>query len=351
LRDAPYNRHVSAPLRHDTPALRQAWHSLCRSDDVTESPRSERLLGESWVLWRDAEGSVRVFRDECPHRLAPLSLGQREEGGVRCAYHGWRFNESGTCVEIPALGADAAIPPKAKLRAPAAVMESHAMVFIAPEAPLTPRPLIAAANDASFQRGDLPVLRSRGNAGLLADNFLDVAHFPFVHAKTFGADEAREVPHYRVEREGLSFSSVYEHDFANREDSGVATGLRPLVQRRRLTYRYTAPFHLELEIEFLDAGGSNVIGFFLTPEDQESVRIYSSLWRNDLESSSERMRQAIDFEVAVVTEDLALQSRYENLALPLDTTREVHTRADRTTVELRRVLSDFVELASSAAHA
>lgn len=63
------------------------------------------------------------------------------------------------------------------------------------------------------------------------------------------------------------------------------------------------------------------------------------------------MRQAIDFEVAVVSEDLALQSRYEDLALPLDVTREVHTRADRTTLELRRVLSDFVDLASNGAHA
>jgi vanillate O-demethylase monooxygenase subunit len=121
------------------------------------------------------------------------------------------------------------------------------------------------------------------------------------------------------------------------------------VQRRRLTYRYTAPFHLELAIDFLDAGGSNVIGFFLTPEDDETVRIYSSLWRNDLEGSHERLQEAIDFEVAVVNEDLALQSRYERLALPLDLTSEIHTRADRTTIELRRVLRDFVDQAGATA--
>ncbi len=112
-----------------------------------------------------------------------------------------------------------------------------------------------------------------------------------------------------------------------------------------MTYRYTAPFHLELAIEFLDAGGTNVIGFFLAPVDDEHVRIYSSLWRDDLDGSTERMKEAVDFELAVVDEDLALQSRFENLELPLDITREVHTRADKTTVELRRILNDLVQAA------
>jgi vanillate O-demethylase monooxygenase subunit len=169
-----------------------------------------------------------------------------------------------------------------------------------------------------------------------------MAHFPFVHAATFGADQAREVPRFSVTREGFTFVASYEHAFANREDPGVATGLRPLVQQRRLTYRYTAPFHLELEIEFLDAGGSNVIGFFVTPVDDETVRIYSTLWRDDLEGSLERMREAIDFEVTIVEEDLRVQSRYDALELPLDVTNEIHTRADRSTLELRRVLADLV---------
>lgn len=217
------------------------------------------------------------------------------------------------------------------------------MIFIAPDVPLTPMPTIAAASDPSFQRGDLPMMETRASAGLLADNFLDMAHFPFVHAGTFGAGEAREVPNYSVVRDGYTFSAAYEHDFANVEDPGVAEGIRPLLQRRRLTYRYTAPFHLELSIEFLDAGGTNVIGFFLTPIDDHHVRIYSSLWRDDLEGSEDRMRDAIAFEIAVVNEDLHFQSRYDVLSLPLDITREIDTRADKTTVELRRIMSDFVQ--------
>ena len=317
--------------------------------EVTTTPSAHRLLGEQWVTWRSPNGDVRVFLNRCPHRFAPLSLGTCEGEGVRCGYHGWRFDESGVCVEIPALGDDATIPSRARLEAPAALVISHGMVFVAIDEPITPPPTLGAANDPAFQSGDLPVLTTRGSAALLADNFLDVAHFPFVHAATFGADEVRTVPACSVERDGFSFSATYEHEFSNREDPGVAAGLRPLLQRRRLTYRYSAPFHLELAIEFLDAGGANVIGFFLTPEDDHTVRIYSTLWRNDLGESAERMEEAIGFEMAVIAEDLRIQSRYERLSMPLDVTSEVHTRADRTTVELRRILNDFVQKADAEA--
>jgi len=333
---------MTSGLRNLDVRLRRAWHPLCRADEVTSTPRSFTLLAQQYVAYRSDTGEVCVFLDRCPHRLAPLSLGSCEGANLRCAYHGWVFDAQGACVEIPALGRDATVPPRARLSGPAAVAESHSMVFIAPEDPLTPLPRIDAAYDPAFQRGDLPVVESRANAGLLADNFLDMAHFPFVHAGTFGAGEVREVPNYTVARDGFSFSAAYEHEFANREDPGVVEGIRPLLQRRRLTYRYTAPFHLELAIEFLDAGGTNVIGFFLTPVDDETVRIYSSLWRDDLDGSEERMRDAVDFEIAVVQEDLNLQSRFPTLELPLDMTVEVHTRADKTTVELRRILSDLL---------
>ena len=328
-------------LRNCDGALRRAWHPLCRSHDVDDQPTSFRLLGVSYVAYRTRSG-VHVFEDRCPHRFAPLSAGHCEGDTLQCGYHGWRFDDTGRCVEIPALGDGAVVPSRATLRPPAGLFESHGMVFIAPSDPLTPRPVVEAANDPKFQRGDLPILETRGSVGLLADNFLDVAHFPFVHAATFGTDEARRVPHFEVVRDGYTFRASFEHSFLNREDPGVAQGVRPLLQRRRLTYRYTAPFHLELEIEFLDTGGINVIGFFLTPLDDDHVRVYSSLWRNDLDGSEEKMADAIKFEVAVVEEDFAVQSRYERLELPLDVTAELHTRADRVTLELRRVLGDLV---------
>jgi vanillate O-demethylase monooxygenase subunit len=339
---------MSRSLRNVDMALRRAWHPLCRSSEVTARPRGFTLMGERYVVYRSSQGELRLFNDRCPHRFAPLSLGTCDGEKLHCAYHGWVFDAEGVCVEIPSLGPDANVPARARLGGPFATAESHGMVFVAPEEPLTPLPSLRADADPTFVRGDLDPIVTRANAGLLADNFLDMAHFAFIHTGTFGAGEATAVGDYRVDREGYTFAAVYEHDFANREDPGVAEGTRPLIQRRRLTYRYVAPYHLELALDFIDSGGTNVIGFFLVPVDDETVMIYSSIWRDDLGGSAERLREAIEFEAAVVNEDLALQSRYFDLALPLDITSEVHVKADKTTVELRRILRDLIEESTSS---
>jgi phenylpropionate dioxygenase-like ring-hydroxylating dioxygenase large terminal subunit len=328
-------------LSNVDPVLRRCWHPVARPEEVTEQPRRFLLLGEPWVLYR-VDGRIVAFADRCPHRRTPLSLGACDAGVLQCAYHGWRFDGSGACVEIPALGSDATLPPAARLSPPAGLAEAHGMVFLAPEEPIAPLGTIPEADDPSFETGELPTLVTRGSAGLLADNFLDVAHFPFVHAGTFGADEAAEVPHYEVARDDWSFTMSYEHSFANREDPAVARGLRPLVQTRRLAYRLSAPFHLRLRIDFVEAGGSNVIGFFIQPETAETCRLFTTLWRDDLSGDRARMADAVDFEVAVLREDLRIQDAFHELVLPLAPTDEVHTRADRTTLELRRVLSDLV---------
>ena len=332
-------------LHNTHPAMRHCWHPVARSSEVTDQPVRSLLLGQPLVLYR-SKGEVVCFADRCPHRHAPLSLGSSDGESLRCAYHGWRFGGDGRCVEIPALGPDASLPSRARLTPVAAVTERSGMIFVAPEAPIAPLGSIEASDDPAYAVGELPALRARASAGLLADNFLDMAHFAFVHRGTFGADEAEEVPHYEVERDGWSFVARRQHPFANREDPGVAQGIRPLVQSRHLTYRLDAPFHLQLRIDFVEAGGTNVIGFFLQPETDESCRIYTTLWRNDLGGDPEAMAAAVRFETAVLNEDLCIQEAFEELALPLDTTMEVHTRSDRSTLELRRLLADLVDAAS-----
>jgi len=103
-----------------------------------------------------------------------------------------------------------------------------------------------------------------------------------------------------------------------------------------------------LRIDFLDAGGTNVIGLFVQPESAEQCRIYSTLWRDDLDGDRAKMAEAVAFEQAVLAEDLVVQEAYDELVLRLDPTVELHTRADRTTVELRRILADLVTAAGSA---
>jgi phthalate 4,5-dioxygenase oxygenase subunit len=84
--------------------LRRFWTPLTFSSLVPEPncpPVEARMYGEDLVVFRDSNGKVGVIQALCPHRQAPLFYGRNEEGGLRCIYHGWKFDTSGMCVDMP----------------------------------------------------------------------------------------------------------------------------------------------------------------------------------------------------------------------------------------------------------
>ncbi len=320
-----------------------------------------RLLGEDWALVRlpspdprpdpSSGGSTTLvaFVDRCPHRFAPLSAGWVDGATLRCGYHGWCFDADGTCTEIPSLVESDRVPARARATTPARLTERAGLVFLAPEAPLTELLDLTTADDPSFMHGMLEPARARVGAGLMVDNFLDHAHFPFVHAATIGAEEATVIRDLRVERHELGMTVRSRHPFPNHEDRGVQAGVRPLLQERVLTYEYRAPFAVSLRIDYVEAGGTNVLDFFVQPEDDDACRLYTLLHRNDLDGDAHQLADCIAFETKVLEEDLVLQERYADRRLPLDPTAEVHVRADRPAVELRRFLAALVTAAREPA--
>jgi phenylpropionate dioxygenase-like ring-hydroxylating dioxygenase large terminal subunit len=334
-------------LANTDPALRRCWHPVALSSEVGADPVAVRLLGEDWVVAR-LGATVAAFPDRCPHRMAPLSAGRIEGDVLRCGYHGWCFDAGGACTEIPALTPGIPVPPKAALASAADVCEADGLVFLAPEPPLTEILSVPEAFGPDFLHGYLGPLRAAVGAGLMIDNFLDLTHFPFVHAATIGTEDETRFE-FGIEREGLGMTVRSEHQFPNREDPGVALGVRPLLQRRRLTYTYRAPFSVCLRIEYISAGGTNFLSFHVQPEDDASCRIYTLVARDDLGGDEARLADAISFEHKIVEEDLAVQERYRDQRLPLDPTAEVHIRADRATLELRRILAELVGKAQRSA--
>ena len=91
----------------DTPMgimMRRYWHPLCTSEQLAQPdspPLRVRLLGETFVAFRDTQGKVGVLDELCMHRGASLALGRVEEGGLRCLYHGWKFSTTGALLETP----------------------------------------------------------------------------------------------------------------------------------------------------------------------------------------------------------------------------------------------------------
>ena len=232
---------------------------------------------------------------------------------------------------------------------PAGLVERWGMVWLAPEPPLVPLFDDPDAEDAGYVGAWLEPARTRVNAGFVADNFLDVAHFPFVHTGTFGADADRVVEAVEVVPEPGGFRSVQDQWFDNPEDPGVVAGERPLRQRRRATYVHRAPFQLLLRLEELDAGAVKTILFFAQPETDTSTRIYTKMLLHGIGGEARpgpaTVAREVAFEEAVLAEDLVLQDAVSQPGLPLDMRTELHVRADRLGVALRRELVRFLDRA------
>src|SRR6478736_1363936 len=78
--------------------MRGHWLPVCLSDEVAEkdgAPVKSRLVGEDLVVFRDSHGKLGVLDEHCPHRGASLVFGRNEECGLRCLYHGWKFDVDG----------------------------------------------------------------------------------------------------------------------------------------------------------------------------------------------------------------------------------------------------------------
>src|SRR5271169_2338283 len=84
--------------------FRRYWIPACLSEEIPlpdAPPVRVRLLGEDLVAFRDSAGAVGLISAFCPHRRAPLFFGRNEECGLRCVYHGWKFDRNGVCVDMP----------------------------------------------------------------------------------------------------------------------------------------------------------------------------------------------------------------------------------------------------------
>jgi phenylpropionate dioxygenase-like ring-hydroxylating dioxygenase large terminal subunit len=329
------------------PALRRCYHPVCRVADLEpHGLTAVRLLGEDWAIAR-LDGRLVAMIDRCPHRFSPLSAGCIVDDSVQCAYHGYRYGADGRCVLVPALGPHAIVPPKAVVTTAFSVVERYGLVWVAPDEPLTDIIDVPEWDDPEFVIVPLPDQTWNAGAAQMVDNFLDLAHFPFTHLGTFGDPDDIEVPAYSVERQGLGFTCDYVHSTKRIADSMGADEFA--VAPRRSTWWYVAPFAIRLRIHYEADGFTLVILFFHQPVDAETTKLYCFDLRDDIADGRFTAEDARDFQMAVAEEDRTLLERMRSKAVPLDLTVEVHTRADKITVEMRRVLLDLVEAAEQHA--
>ncbi|MBN1122954.1 MAG: aromatic ring-hydroxylating dioxygenase subunit alpha [Anaerolineae bacterium] len=167
--------------------IRDQWYAILESKEVKRGkPVGVTRLGEKLVLWRDEQGQVVCQRDKCPHRGVQLSLGELKDGTLECPFHGFRFDPTGQCTLIPAIGKTGTPPKKMKVHTYPA-REAHDLIWVwwgDPRDDLPPIHFFETIDD-SFSYATLkdhwPTHYSRA-----IENQLDVVHLPFVHRTTIG---------------------------------------------------------------------------------------------------------------------------------------------------------------------
>ena len=104
------DKAMADTLVHTDPAtpmgklMRRYWVPALMSSEIAEADGPQvrvQLLGERLLAFRDSVGHAALIGEFCSHRGVSLFFGRNEEGGIRCAYHGLKFDRTGRCVEVP----------------------------------------------------------------------------------------------------------------------------------------------------------------------------------------------------------------------------------------------------------
>lgn len=252
----------------------QQWYPLSPLEDLKrDRPTPVTLLGMRLVIWKPQNAdSFRVFLDQCPHRLAPLSEGRVDEetGNLMCSYHGWQFDQGGVCTQIPQLDQeqlDKNIPQQyCVLSYPTREEQDLLWVWADPHSadlakttPLPRSPQVDAEKGFSWDSfvRDLPY-----DWQTLIENVADPSHVPFTHHGVQGnRKQGRPIP---MEIVGSSMKLVEVQ----------------LDRARKTTITFEPPCRLEYTIQIGTEGKQLGLITYCIPTEPGKSRIVAQFSRN-----------------------------------------------------------------------
>ncbi len=223
--------------------LRRYWHPVAAAGELTEqqSIRPVKILGEELVVYCDKQGKYGLVGEHCPHRLASLAYGRVDDEGIRCPYHGWKYDSTGKCLEQPAEPAGSTFKDRIKHVAyPVEVLGGLVFAYLGPE----PRPLLPRWDVLVWENGKRWIVKDSiidCNWLQPMENSVDPAHLFWLHGDT--AHLAPRVKKYAEQHEFI----LFEFGIKKRRTSlPVGTGDAPLLDEHPLlfptTLRHVAPY-------------------------------------------------------------------------------------------------------------
>src|SRR6266516_4062721 len=198
--------------------LRRYWQPVATVRELADEPvLAVTVLGENLALYRTELGELGLISQRCPHRGASLAYGIPELDGLRCPYHGWKFDGKGACLEQPAEPPDSTFKNRVRVPAyPVAELGGLIWAYLGPEpAPLLPRYDLFVRDDLEREIG---ITRLPCNWLQIMENSLDPVHLEYLHGiymnyaqKRLGKDAVAAVKHHVK----IDFD-VFEHGIAKR---------------------------------------------------------------------------------------------------------------------------------------
>ncbi len=186
--------------------LKNAWYAAGWSQDIGQDFISRTVLGQPIMFYRKISGEPVALLDRCPHRFAPLSMGNRVGDDVECLYHGLKFDCAGSCIENP--HGDKRIPAAARVRR-FPVADRHGLVWIwgGDESRADPGTI------PDFGHLTSPKLKTIGGEmaqdahyELIIDNLMDLSHVNYLHTPYQKIDGFLTAKH-EIEQDGMSVAS------------------------------------------------------------------------------------------------------------------------------------------------
>ena len=323
---------------------RMLWHPVALSTDLADTPVAVQLLNENIVLWRDAQGRAHAWADKCPHRGAKLSLGRVEvdaQGAskLECAYHGWQFDGTGHCTLVPALPSFA--PPPAHCATTFYAHEAYGLVWVQLDAAQTKLPAFAAHADAHLRKVHCGPYDVATSAPRVVENFLDMAHFGFVHQGYLGARDTAAQADYAVERTMHGIRATGCRAWQPQSHANASQG-----SDVSYTYEVVSPYCAQLakvpDVRSAMASGKPVewresIALWVCPVSPESSRVWFTMAVADFETAAAELQH---FQNTIFMQDKPILESQTPARLPLDLRAELHTTADKASSAYRRYLQD-----------
>lgn len=256
--------------------IRRYWLPACLTEEIPKPdcpPIRVKLLGEELVAFRNSDGKIGLLEEYCPHRLASMFLGRNEENGLRCVYHGWKFDTDGNCTDMPNEPAESRFKEKVSMKSyPTLELGGVVWTYLGPKEKMPEPPGMEWLRAPAAHR-NVSVTHQYCNYLQAIEGGIDTVHSSFLHNNNLSDmghfKRVDQAPRLEVERTSYGFRYA---------------GIRDIGEKGQYIriYQFVLPFHQfrSAQVAYEQGRGSRksipqIRGHMWVPMDDQNTLIFN----------------------------------------------------------------------------